>query len=97
MVTNPQGQIALKWVLPRNPQTVVIDGTDRYYVFAPKLHIFLAWIEPEDAPRLLTKKAKLCNCKNGTYKIAFEAASLLDVQLWLTGGRNDLPEGYKEN
>lgn len=96
MVTNPQGQVALKWTLPRNPPTTKIDGTSRYYVFVPKLNVFLAWVEPEDVPRLLTTKAKVCNCNNGTYRIAFEKASLLDAQLWLTGDRNPLPEGYKE-
>jgi len=96
IVREANNQVAMKWVLPRNPPTTKIDGTDRYYVFQAKLHIWMAWINQEDVARLLTTKAKVCNCNNGTYKIAFEYASLLDVMLWETGGREKLPEGLKE-
>ena len=89
-------QVAMKWVLPRTPQIVKIDGTDRRYLFGAKLHIWLAWVNLEDVARLLGTKAKVCNCNNGTYKLAFELASLLDVQLWETGGRNPLPDNLQE-
>ena len=89
-------QIALKWVLPRNPQIVKIDGTSRFYSFGSRLHIWMAWIDEIDVPKLLNTKARVCNCQNGTWKIAFECCNLLDVQLWETGGRNTLPENLQE-
>ena len=87
MITK-NNQIALKWVLPRNPQPVKIDGTDRIYTFVPKMNVFMAWVNSDDAPRMLKTKAKVCNCNNGTFKIAFEYANYLDVLLWETGSRD---------
>lgn len=98
MITNQDGQIALKWtIIQRSPPLVKIDGTSRVYVFSPKMNIFMAWVLPEDASKLLTTKHKVCNCNNGTYKIAFGYAHYLDVLLWETGSRDGkLDERYKE-
>lgn len=97
MITNPAGHIAMKWVIQgRNPPPVKIDGTDRIYIFTPQCHVFLAWVYPEDVDRMLTTKSKVCNCNNGTYKLAFEKASRLDVALWSSGDRHWWNEEYKE-
>jgi|GEM_PF-2029183 len=90
------GYVAMKWVLPRNPPLTVIDGTNRIYSFSAKLHIWMAYIHPDDVGRLLKQKAKVCNCNNGTYKPGFEYANLLDVMLWETGGRDILPDNLEE-
>lgn len=99
MIRNQSGHIAMRWVIERrNPPLVKIDGTERVYTFSPKSNIFLAWVEPDDAERLLVTKAKTCNCSGGTYQIAFGYATRLDVMLYETGSRDGLlnPE-YKEN
>lgn len=98
MVVHDNGKIAIKWAIQRRmPKTVKIDGTDKYYVFTPRLNIFMEWIEPEYIGRLLSHKEKSCNCNNGTYQNAFEYASLMDVNLYEFGDRYT-PEGapYKE-
>ncbi len=90
-------QVAVKWILPRNPDIVRIGNTNKYYVFVPKLHIWMAWIDDENLSQVLSTKAKKCNCGNNkTYVPAFEYANLLDVQLWETGGRNELPSNLQE-
>ncbi len=97
MIINKETKcVAIKWTLPRNPQIVKIDGTTRFYSFGSRLHIWMAWVNEDDVPKLLKTKAKVCNCQNGTYKIAFEYANLLDVQLFETGGRNTLPGNLQE-
>ena len=92
MIKNKQGQIALKWAIQkRAPKAVQIDGADKYYIFVPKLNIFMAWVEPEHVERLLKHKEKTCNCNNGTYQNAFTYANLLDVNLWMSGTRYGVP------
>src|SRR5688572_33363866 len=88
MIKNQSGQIALKWMINPNGKTVQIGGTGRYYVFTPKVHVVMAWVNESDVPALLLQKHKTCNCNNGTYKQAFEYANLLDVNLWMTGDRH---------
>jgi hypothetical protein len=88
MVTNTQGQIALKWTINPNGKTVQMQGTEQYYVFIPKYHVVMAWVNPEHVDALLAKKEKTCMCNNGTYKNAFAYANLLDVNLWETGDRH---------
>lgn len=88
MIKNSNGQIAMKWVINPNGKTVKMDGTDQYYVFTPKYHVVMAWVNPEHVDRLLAVKEKTCNCNNGTYKNAFQLAHLLDVNLWSTGSRH---------
>lgn len=97
MVKRSDGRIALKWVLPRPAQTTKIDGTDRYYTFAPpRFNVWMEWVLPEDVDRLLAFKAKTCNCNNGTFRNAFEYANLLDVNLWENGDRYGKPENNYE-
>jgi len=88
MIKNTSGQIALKWTINPNGKTVRMGETNRFYVFQPKFHVVMAWVDLSDAPALLTKKEKTCNCNNGTFKQAFEYANLLDVNLWMTGDRH---------
>lgn len=88
MIKRNDGKIAIKWMINPNGKTVRIDGTDRYYVFTPKFHVVMEWIEPSDVERLLLVREKTCNCNNGTFKNAFEYANLLDVNLWMTGDRH---------
>jgi hypothetical protein len=88
MIRNQQGQIALKWIINPNGKTVRMGETEKYYVFTPKFHVVMAWVDAADAPALLTKQHKTCNCNNGTYKYAFIYANLLDVNLWETGDRH---------
>ena len=90
MITNDAGKVAMKWVLPRMPKPVKIDGTDTVYIFSPKLNIFMAWIDPEHVDKLLAFKEKTCNCNNGTYKNAFMLANRLDVNLWVHGNREGI-------
>ena len=88
MIKNQSGQIALKWMINPNGKTVRMGETDKYYVFQPKFHVVMAWVDEQDISSLLTTKHKTCNCNNGTYKQAFEHANLLDVNLWMTGDRH---------
>jgi len=96
MFINAQGWVLLKWALNRPPKIVKIDGTDRIYTFTYILNVCASWVHPDDVNRMLVTKEKTCNCSNGTYKNAFALTNLLDTQLWVTGGRNDLPEWCKE-
>lgn len=99
MISNQKGQVALKWtIIQRNPPLVVIDGTDRTYAFTPKSNVFMAWVESVDVDRLLKQKAKVCNCNNGTHRLAFDYASRLDVMLWETNSRDGvLNSDYTES
>lgn len=93
MIRNQSGQIAIKWTINPNGKTVQINGSKEYIVFQPKFHVVMAWVEPSHVPALLTVKEKTCNCNNGTYKLAFNYANLLDVNLWMTGTRHG--EGHE--
>lgn len=88
MIQRNDGTIAVKWVINPNGKTVQIDGTDQYYVFTPKNHVVLAWVQPDHVDRLLTVRQKTCNCNNGTFRNAFELANLLDVNIWTWNSRD---------
>jgi len=97
MVVNNSNQVALKWVINPNGKTVRIGDTQKYYVFQPKLHIVMAWVDASDVDRLLAVHEKTCNCNNGTKKQAFQLANLLDVNLWEFGDRHgSLESNYRE-
>lgn len=97
MVKRNDGTIAVQWVINTNGKTVQIQSTDRYYVFTPKMNVVMAWVREEDVARLLTVKEKTCNCNNGTYKNAFQYASLVNVNLWMFGNREgSLESDYRE-
>ena len=91
-IRNVDGKVALKWVLPRPPKQVKIDGTDRIYTFTYNFHVCMAWVEPEDVARMLSVKEKICNCNNGTYKQAFHYANQLDVNLFMFGNREGISQ-----
>lgn len=91
-IKNDAGQILLKWVLPRPPKIVKIDGTNRVYTFDYNFNVCAAWINPEDVERMLKIKEKVCNCNNGTYKNAFHLANLLDHNLFVYGNREGVPQ-----
>jgi hypothetical protein len=91
-IRNAQGQVALKWVLPRPPKIVKIDGTDRVYTFSYNQHVCGAWVNEEDVPRLLAVREKTCNCNSGIYKQAFEYQHLLDNNLWVYGNREGISQ-----
>jgi hypothetical protein len=86
-MTNAQGQVLLKWVLPRPPKIVQIAGTDRTYTFSYNFNVCASWVNPEDVSRMLLIKEKTCNCAGGTYKQAFMYCNQLDHNLWLFGNR----------
>lgn len=97
MVKKTSGQIAIKWTINPNGKTVRIDGTKKYYVFQPKFHVVMAWVDESDVPGLLGVREKTCNCNNGTFKQAFEYANLLDVNLWEFGDRHgSVKADYRE-
>lgn len=97
MVVNSADQIALQWTINTNGKTVQIGGTDKYYVFVPKLQVVMAWVDRTDVPRLMTHREKTCNCAGGTYKNAFAPASLVNVNLWMFGNREgSLQSDYRE-
>ena len=87
MMTNEKGQVLLKWVLPRPPKPVKIEGTNRVYIFGYNFNVCAAWVEPQDVERMLLVREKICNCANGTYKNAFVPANLLDRNLFVYGNR----------
>lgn len=86
-ITNEAGQVALKWNLPRQAQTLRIDGTDRYYVFRYDHNVALIWAEPQDVARLMNVEMKKCNCAGGIYAKAVVLANQIDVNLHKCGNR----------
>lgn len=96
-VINSAKQVALKWTINPNGKTVKIDGSEKFYVFTPKSHVVMAWVDAQDVDRLLAVRQKTCNCNNGTFKNAFDYANLLDVNLWMFNDRNgSLLSDYRE-
>jgi len=89
-ITNDAGWVLLKWTLPRPPKLVKIDGTDRVYTFTYNLHVCASFVDPQDVSRMLTVKEKICNCNNGTYKLAFAYANQLDYNLFVYGNREGI-------
>lgn len=97
MVVNSKDQVALRWTINTNGKTVRIGDTTKYYVFTPKFNVVMAWVDREDVDRLLAVREKSCNCANGTYKLAFEPCSLVNVNLWMFGVREgSLESDYRE-
>lgn len=85
---NEAGQIAIKWVLNRPAKTIQIGGTDRYYVPRYEHNVAMYWVNEEDAPAILAKQEKHCNCANGIYKNAYVLANQIDVNLHTCGNRH---------
>lgn len=68
-----------------NPATVKMDGTDRVYTFVPKYNVSLAWVQEQDVEKLLSIKAKTCECNGGAYTQKFRIASDINVSIHETG------------
>ena len=97
MVVNSRNQVALRWTINPNGKTVQIKGTDVYYVFEPRNHVVMAWINSEHVPALMAVWEKGCNCGNGAKKHAFEYNSLVNTNLWMFNNREgSLESDYKE-
>lgn len=83
-------KVLLKWTLPRPPKLVKIDGTDRVYTFTYNMNVCGCFVDPQDVERLLKVKEKVCNCNNGTWKLAFAYANLLDFNLFVYSNRDGI-------
>lgn len=81
MQKNDAGQIAVKR-LRQNPKRVDV-GHKKFYLFAPKNNICLAWIDPEDVDKILAMRR---NCCGNSSKPEFWLASETDVRRYLYGG-----------
>jgi hypothetical protein len=84
-VMNEEGLVALQYTISENPKRVIMEGSGSDYFFSPVNHVNLAWVKRSDVPMLLTIKEKSCNCNNGTYKAAFQLATLTNVNIYTTG------------
>lgn len=76
--------IALKYY---QPTQVIARGTPtgKEYVFVPKANIALAYVDPDDVPNLLGRKAG-CNCGGSKKGQAFYEANESDIRRWENGG-----------
>lgn len=83
-VVNEHGQVAVQYVITENSKLVQLEDVHRDYFFSSQNHVNMAWVHPEDLPRLLSAKEKSCSCNNGTYKNAFILASLVNVNIYHT-------------
>lgn len=97
MVKREDGKVAVKWVINPNGKTVQMQGTSIFYVFTPRNHVVMEWIDPNHVAGLLAVREKTCNCSGGIKKQAFEYANLIDVNVWTFNNRNGgLASNYKE-
>ena len=93
-ITNENGDVFMKWALthrnldPMQKNHVAkITASDAVHKFNYNWNIAGAYVTPQEAEMLLTVKLKICNCNNGTYRVAFAFGSLLDKNLFTTGNR----------
>lgn len=84
MVENTEGQVALKYMSMQ--QKLVTAPSGNQYVFIPKNHISLAWVEESDVDPLLASKHD-CKCGSGKKKNVILMASDTDVRRYYNGGR----------
>lgn len=84
-VINELGHVAVQYVITENSKRVIVEETGHDYFFTSQYHVNMAWVHPDDLPKLLSVKEKSCNCNNGTYKNAFVLASLVNVNIYHTG------------
>jgi hypothetical protein len=86
MIKNDAGQVAF-WYFNTH-QKLVRLGNGHAYVFVPKNHVCLAWIDDADIPAVL-EVYEGCHCPNKTRKPAFRYASQQEVNIWTgTGSRH---------
>lgn len=84
-VVSELGHVAVQYIITENPKRVIIEESGHDYFFTSQNHVNMAWVHPEDLPKLLSAQEKSCNCNNGTYKNAFVLASLANVNIYHTG------------
>lgn len=82
-ITNDAGQVALKYYQPAQVLAQKTP-TGAGYAFAVRAGISMSWVNPDDAPNLLQRKAG-CNC-GGKKRQAFFYANESDVRRWTNGG-----------
>ncbi len=87
IILDDSGKVAIQYVISENGKRVIFEETGHDYTFAPQHHVCLAFVSPEDVSRLLGIREKSCNCNNGTYKNAFQYATLTNVNIWYTGNQ----------
>lgn len=83
MITNEQGQVALKYYQPQ--QRVLAQGlpSGKDTVFVGRANITMAWVEQEDVDHLLARYKKCCG---GNKKKSYFEANENDVRQWTNGG-----------
>lgn len=81
-ITNEQGQVALRRY--RQNQRQVLINKEKFYLFRPQHDICLAWVDPEDVPKVL---GIMRICCGGVGKPEFHLATETDVRRWNSGGR----------
>ena len=93
-ILDANGSVFMKWALThrnldpmQKAHVAKITGNDVVMSFVYQWNIAGAFVTPQDAEVLLTVKLKICNCNNGTYRVAFAFGSLLDKNLWTSGNR----------
>lgn len=87
-IYNDAGQVAIKWALNRPAKMIQMAGTKTYYTATYAHNVAMYWVNEEDAPAILAKQEKHCNCQNGIYKNAYELANQIDVNLHKCGNRH---------
>jgi len=86
MIKNDAGQVAL-WYFNTH-QKLVRLGNGHNYVFVPKNHTCLAWIDESDLTAVLDIREG-CNCPNSNHRPSFRLASQQEVNIWTgTGSRH---------
>jgi hypothetical protein len=84
-VVNDDGLVAMQYTISENNKHVIMEGSGGDYFFTSIHHVNLAWVKRSDMTMLLTIQEKSCNCNNGTYKPAFQLATLANVNIYTTG------------
>ena len=83
-VTTLAETTALKYYQPAQV-LVKATSTGKEYVFVPIANISLAYVDSEDVPNLLGRKAG-CNCGGSRRQQAFYLANESDIRRWNNGG-----------
>jgi len=80
MITNSEGQIAIKYY-QNHPHTVIAHKYE--YAFVVRANICMSWIKPEDVDVIMAITKTCCGGnKNKVYRYANEN----DVRQWTNGG-----------
>lgn len=76
---NDAGEVALCYYQTTNP---LVEVNGRGYKFITRANICLAWVKPEDAPKILEMRGGCCGGKRPVFRVASED----DVRRWTNGG-----------